>query len=356
MYAIKLFFIVLSVTCLIFASLFFLLTLSVPKSAYQGPLSDHFNGNIFFNHEPSPPKSFLDVLHWQLTRDKKPWPTSVANAPPSPVSQVTKPDEVKITFINHSTVLIQTQQCSLLTDPIWSERPSPFSWAGPKRVRKPGIAFSALSQIDIVVISHNHYDHLDLPTLIKLDKKFHPTFIVPLGNKSLLANAGIKNIIEMDWWQHHTIKDAHITFLPAKHWSARWLTDRNRTLWGSYGIEIAGKKIYFAGDSGYGSHFKIIREKWYQPDIALLPIGAYLPSWFMRNNHLNPEEAVRAHLDLQSSQSIAIHFGTFQLGDDGLNQPVEDLAAARTKHSVTAKHFVALREGEALFLHPRIMR
>lgn len=346
----KLFCITLLILLLLGIFLFSLLTFSIPKGSYQGPVSDHFNGNVFFNHKPSSPKSLFDLWRWWFSRERKPWPTQIANVPHEPITPVTQPNTVKITFVNHATVLIQTPSANLLTDPIWSERASPFSWWGPRRVRTPGIGFAELPHIDVIVISHNHYDHLDISTLLKLDKKFHPFFLVPLGNKILLNNAGIKNVIELDWWQSYEIKKARITFLPSQHWSARWLNDRNKTLWGSYGIEVANKKIYFAGDSGYENHFKTIREKWHIPDFALLPIGSYLPRWFMHDNHMNPEEAIQAHLDLQSAQSMAIHFGTFQLSDEAIDQPVKDLMASLTTYGISANQFRVLKEGETITL------
>jgi L-ascorbate metabolism protein UlaG (beta-lactamase superfamily) len=243
--------------------------------------------------------------------------------------------------------LLQTQQLNILTDPVWSQRVSPFLSLGPKRVREPGILFSTLPPIHVVLISHNHYDHMDIQTLIKLNKKFHPVFLVPLGNKLFLNNYGIQNVIELDWWQHYAINNAKITFLPTKHWSSRWLNDKFRTLWGSFGIEVANQKIYFAGDTGYGHHFIDIKNKWGKPTIAFLPIGSYQPEWFMRDNHLTPEEAVKSHIDLGAQTSIAIHFNTFQLSDEAIDQPVHDLQQALKAHQLIDQEFIILKEGES---------
>lgn len=327
----------------------------MPTSAYKGPPSDHFNGHTFFNLDrKDSKKSFIDVLKWRWSRDKdnQPWPTWVENLPPAPIKPVST-QELKLTFINHSTVLIQSAELNILTDPIWSHRASPFSFIGPTRVRNPGVSFDALPRIDAVIISHNHYDHLDIPTLKRLENRFHPVFIVPLGNAPLLNRYGIKKIVELDWWQtYHFNKQCTFTFLPAHHWSARWLNDRNETLWGSFGININNKKIYFAGDSGYSSHYKKIKEIWGKPgiDIALLPIGSYQPRWFMKENHLNPKEAVMAYLDLNAKQSIAIHYGTFKLGDEGIGQPIKDLELALKEYYLSSSQFIILPEGQAFIL------
>ncbi|MGQ3890189.1 MBL fold metallo-hydrolase [Legionella sp. CNM-1927-20] len=322
----------------------------IPTSAYQGPPSDHFNGKTFVNLDGNAKKSFLKFLTWQLTRDSKPWPTWINNQPPAPIKPLL-PQELKLTFINHATVLIQMAELNILTDPIWSYRASPFSWIGPARVRNPGISFTSLPHIDVVLISHNHYDHLDIPTLKRLENQFQPLFLVPLGNESLLRRYGIKKVIELDWWQAYFFNSKTIfTFLPTQHWSARWLTDRNKTLWGSFGIKLGDKKIYFAGDSGYASHYKKIRERWGSPDIALLPIGAYKPRWFMKEVHLNPKEAVAAHLDLGAKQSIAIHYGTFKLGDEGIEEPVNDLKHALKEYGLSLANFLLLAEGQAFIL------
>jgi len=318
---------------------------------YRGPISDHFDGKLFYNPVPYHQKSWLDVWRWRLSRHSRPeWPAHVDNLPHSPVTTVTKPDQIKVTFVNHSTVLIQSQNFNLLTDPIWSYRASPFTSYGPARARDPGIPFASLPPIDVVVISHSHYDHLDINTLIKLNNKFHPYFLVPLGDKTLLEKSGMQNVVELDWWQEYKLKNVTITFLPAKHWSARGLSDRFRTLWGSYGMQIAGKNIYFAGDTGYSPQFIEIRKKWHTPDLAILPIGAYLPRWFMQDNHLSPADAVQVHLDLHAKQSFPIHYGTFQLGDDAFDQPTKELKLALTERAIPPNHFIILPEGQSIFL------
>jgi len=335
---------ILSASFLILLFCLALIVRFTQTSFYHGPISTHFDGKKFFNPPPYATKNFLDILRWSFQNNKQKWPTHVENTA-HPDLSAPKHDEIKTTFVNHATVLIQTEKLTLLTDPIWSKRASPFSWYGPRRVRKPGIAFHDLPKIDVVLISHNHYDHLDIPTLQKLEKAFHPVFLVPLGDQALLQRYGMTHIVELDWWQTHHINQATITFLPTQHWSARWTNDKCATLWGSYGIEVANKKIYFAGDTGYSKHFTEIKQQWGRPDLAFLPIGSYLPEWFMQENHMNPGEAVQAHQDLDAKKSIAIHFGTFQLSDEGIDKPVEDLQKALTK-TPTPSSFLILQVGE----------
>jgi L-ascorbate metabolism protein UlaG (beta-lactamase superfamily) len=215
-------------------------------------------------------------------------------------------------------------------------------------VRAPGVAFNELPHIDFVFISHNHYDHLSLPTLKRLSDKFHPLILVPLGLQNLLESHGIQRVKELDWWQTYSVKNVVITFLPTQHWSQRGLGDRYKTLWGSYGINYANKHIYYAGDSGYSSHFKEIRQKWGKPDLAFLPIGSYQPEWFMRENHMNPREAVNAHQDLQALHTIGIHFGTFQLSDEAIDQPIIDLNNAKLAQKLAPDDFITLENGQSL--------
>jgi L-ascorbate metabolism protein UlaG (beta-lactamase superfamily) len=315
-------------------------------TSYEGPVTNHFDGKRFYNLGTYHKKTWRDTLRWTMGRQKAKWPEHVINTAIPDLAVPTK-DEIKITFVNHATTLIQTSLLTILTDPVWSERVSPVSWAGPKRVRDPGVAFDKLPKIDVVLISHNHYDHLDLPILKKLNEKFHPTFLVPLGNKNFFNRHGIENVIEMDWWRSYVINTATIVFLPTQHWSARWINDKFKTLWGSYGITVGNKKIYFVGDTGYSNHFKEINQRWGKPDIALIPIGAYEPRWFMKDNHLNPEEAVKVHHDLAAKYSIPIHFGTFQLSDEAIDQPTIDLKKAIANSQLLEREFFILQVGES---------
>lgn len=308
------------------------------------PVSDHCDGESFFNPSGAITKGLGDVLKWKLKNQQKLWPKWVENTAQAQPVSTTGPDEMVLTFINHVTFLIQTAGLNILTDPVFSERVSPFQQVGPKRVRRPGLELDRLPKIDYVLVSHNHYDHLDVASITYLEKKFHPEFIAPLGNGSVLKKAGAIQVLETDWWQDLEFSGLRVITVPAQHWSGRGLSDRNLTLWSGFVLQTAKKKIYFAGDTGYSSHFKQIREKLGILDIALLPIGAYEPRWFMREQHMNPEDAVFAHKDLEAKLSIGMHFGTFQLTDEGIDEPVTDLELALKKHSIA--NFSVLEVGE----------
>ena len=311
-----------------------------------------FDGKRFLNLEPVRIKTLRDVFKWQLKNQRQAWPRWIESSAQAVIPVQIAKGQAHVTFVNHATVLVQTSEFNFLTDPVWSKRVSPFSWAGPARVREPGIQFDRLPRIDAVLVSHNHYDHLDIETLKRLDTQFSPLFYVALGDAKILRQAGIRQVQEMNWWTCHTDRSAQITFLPAQHWSGRWTYDRCRSLWGSFGIEIEGAKIYFAGDTGWSPHFKMIQENWGSPDLALFPIGAYEPRWFMKDFHMNPEDAVQAFLDLRARFAMAIHFGTWQLTDEGIDQPFEDLGKALAKHQISSKKFFTLPQGGGWDLGP----
>ncbi|MFN4174908.1 MAG: MBL fold metallo-hydrolase, partial [Parachlamydiaceae bacterium] len=228
------------------------------------------------------------------------------------------------------------------TDPIYSKWASPFPFIGPKRHHDPGIAFDNLPPIDYVLISHNHYDHMDLPTLKALQDKFNPIFVTGLGNDEYLKGEGIDSVIALDWWENYR----GFTFVPAEHFSARWWFDRNRTLWGGFLIHHAGEYIYFAGDTAFGSHFNAISSKYGTPKVSFLPIGAYEPRWFMQTNHLDPIEALEAHRLLGSKTSIGMHFLTFQMADESRDAPLELLSRERT-----TERFITLEPGQSIDVH-----
>ena len=233
-----------------------------------------------------------------------------------------------ITFVGHSTFLIQTAAGNVLTDPMYSKRASPLTWIGPRRVRQPGVRFDDLPAISTVLLSHNHYDHCDLPTLRMLAKRFDPVVVTPLGNGRLARSAGVRRVEELDWWQEARRSAPSITLTPARHFSARTPFDRNCALWGGFAFLAGDVRIYFAGDTAYGSFFRDIRRRLGAIDVALLPIGAYEPRWFMQAVHMNPAEAVQAHADLGAKQSVAMHFGTFQLTAEGIDAPARALEEA----------------------------
>lgn len=275
------------------------------------------------------------------------WPSSVTNKGTPKLSERLDADDVAITFVNHATFLIQIQGINILTDPIWSKRAGPFGLIGPARARLPGVAFDHLPHIDLVLISHNHYDHLDLDTLKRLHQTFAPRVLVARGGKKLVESTGMKGVQEMDWWESlQILTGITVTFAPTQHFSARGLFDRQKCLWGSYMIHDRERRIYFAGDGAYSTHYAEIRKRLGSPDLALLGIGAYEPRFFMKPMHMNPAEAVEAHHDLGSKQSIAMHFGTFQMSCEGIEQPLTDLKAALLKKDVPEECFVALHEGE----------
>jgi len=312
------------------------------------PLSDHFDGDRFFN--PTLPEGFAPSLLHALRMAREPrsrWPAWVENKGVHRLGETLGADEVAITFVNHATFLIQTGGITILTDPVWSERASPFRRIGPKRVRKPGVAFEDLPTVDIILLSHNHYDHLDIATLAQLRQRFAPTVLAAAGDARLVGPLGFKSVRELDWWEEIRFSDTlKITFVPAQHFSARGLFDRRKSLWGGYMIESRGRLVYFAGDTGYSTHFSDIKTRLGSPDIAMLGIGSYEPRWFMKPIHMNPAEAVCAHRDLGSRQSIGMHFGTFQLTTEAIDQPPADLKRALSESGIPEADFVTLDEGE----------
>ena len=218
-----------------------------------------------------------------------------------------------VTFIGHSTFLIQTAAGNILTDPMSSQRAGPLNLLGPRRVRQPPVRFDDLPPISTILLSHNHYDHCDLRTLRMLADRFDPIVVTPLGNAALVRSAGIRRVEELDWWQSAKTCAWPIVLTPARHFSARTPLDRNRALWGGFMLTAGRARVFFAGDSGYAPLFRDIRQRPGPIGLALLPIGAYEPRWFMQAVHMNPAEAVQAHLDLEAAESIGMHFGTFQL-------------------------------------------
>jgi len=313
---------------------------------YDGPPSDHFNGVRFFNPGAPAGRSFGDFLRWQRTRQRTPWPQWVQNRATPSLPERLEGGQLALTFINHITFLLQFRGLNILTDPVYSDRVSPFRSRGPRRVRDPGLAFKDLPPIQVVLVTHNHYDHLDIETLLRLQAAHSPRFVTTLGNRAFLAEFGIHEVEELDWWQSVDIAGARVTLTPAQHWSARRPRNRNRTLWGGFVISADGRQVYFAGDTGYGGHFHEVRQRFGKADVALLPIGAYEPRWFMRDQHMNPDDAVRAHLDLEASVSVGTHFGCFQLTDEGIDDPPRELVAARERYRVAPESFVVLETGE----------
>ena len=307
--------------------------------------SKHFDGRRFFNPGAPQARGFLDVLRWKFTSRPEKSPRFVADVQPVKPPPYIREAALHVTMVNHSTVLLQQPGSNILTDPIWSERTSPVQFAGPRRRRAPGVRLEDLPAIDVVLLSHNHYDHLDLTTLKIIAAAGKSQFIVPLGLARLLRKHGIAPVHELDWGQSRTIAQTTIHSVPAFHFSARTPFDRNRTLWCGYMIECGGRWIYFAADTAFGPHFDEIRARFGPPRLALLPIGAYEPRWFMSPVHMAPDQAARAHQILAAETSIAIHHGTFQLADESIDAPAKLL-----RESTADPSFRVLSNGQSVTL------
>lgn len=316
--------------------------------AYEGPPGSHFDGERFVNREPVE-RSFADFvrLGWGAITDAASWPEWIE------IEQQTIPharveEGISVTFINHSTFLLQVDGINILTDPVYSERVSPFRWLGPRRVHAPGVRMEDLPTIDVVLISHNHYDHLDEDTLLDLAQRQEepPMILAGLGNGALFSRLGLARHRDLDWSQSVAIGDLEIVFTECRHMSGRGIGDQGKTLWGSFVVRSSAGGIYYAGDSGYGPHYRETGRRYGPISLSLLPIGAYEPRWFMADGHLNPAEAVQAHLDLESRQSVGIHFGTFQLTYESIDQPVIDLGRALEQSGVSSEQFQVLAPGE----------
>jgi len=322
------------------------------RKTYSGPISDHFDGRHFFDPDGAPPKSLRQVLRWQFSpeRRRQAWPKWA----PSPHTDNPPPrvenDRVRLSFVGHASWLIQTCGLNILIDPVWSARASPIRWAGPRRRNDPGIAFEALPAIDAVLVSHGHYDHLDVATLSRLAARFSPRVITPLGNDIAMHAGDPKIPAETFDWHQRVELNSHVavTLVPTRHWTARGLFDRNRALWASFVLETPAGKIYVVCDSGYGDgeHFRRVAQAHGPLRLAILPIGAYEPRWFMRDQHMNPSDAVMALADCGAAQALAHHHGTFQLTDEAIDAPLTALYAALDQARIPRERFVALKPGQ----------
>lgn len=323
-------------------------------------ISDHFDGTFYFN-PGSPSKTgerqqrgvLGHLWRWVGNRDWPEWPEFKEFSPgPPPAARVPK-GTLRITSVGHSTFLIQMDGLNILTDPIWSARCSPFSWAGPKRHSRPGLRLEDLPSIDALLVSHNHYDHLDLPTLRQLAKKGTRRSLVPLGNSDLVRNTGIPAVEELDWWQSARLSsDITVTLVQAQHFSSRGLWDRNQTLWGGFVVSGPSGNVYYSGDTGYGPHFQEIARRFSPIRVAILPISPFQPkvpdkpSDGRLHIHMRPREAVQAHLDLGAQVSIAAHFQVFQLGSDGFDDAHQELADTLKKRNMKSDAFIAVNPGQ----------
>lgn len=304
-------------------------SLSGPR--WNGPVTPHFDGEKFFTPGAPPPPTMGSLgnlgrlLEWQANRSPGPWKPYREVPPGPPPPRDVPPGAMRVTFINHATTLIQLDGINVLTDPMYSKRCSPTEVAGPARVRPPGIRFEDLPRIDAVVLSHNHYDHLDLPTLKRLASTWPRVQIFAgLGNRAYLTANGLESI-ELDWWDSRKVGDVTITSVPNQHFSNRGLSDANGSLWSAWVLGGAKGLSYFGGDTGYGPHFQEIAARVGPMRLAVLPIGAFRPEWFMSPIHMSPQQAVQAAIDLDATLAVPMHYGTFSLADDGEDEPVETL-------------------------------
>ena len=322
----------------------------MPKNSYYtGPTSDHFDGTEFFNPSGTKPKGVRELLRWQFRTTKAKWPKAFASphqdTPPARVDG----DDVRISFIGHASYLIQARGKAILIDPVYADRCGPFDILGPKRVNAPGITFDALPKIDVVIVTHNHYDHMDMGVLAKLAKRDRPEIITPLGNDAIMKpKLGSVPMRALDWYQHTQLTDRFdIHAVPTQHWSARGARDRMHALWASFVLKIGTKTIYAVGDSGLGDGhiFRDVGKRFPSIDMALLPIGAYEPRWFMRDQHMNPDDAVQAFEFCGAKRALGHHWGTFQLTNEAIDAPRSELAAALAARNIPAERFVALQPG-----------
>jgi L-ascorbate metabolism protein UlaG (beta-lactamase superfamily) len=326
----------------------------MPQRYYRGPASDHFDGARFFDPHGASPKSRRDLLRWFVDRrrraTKAKWPvwapSPYADRPPSRVKGATW----RISYVGHASFLIQTAGLNILLDPVWSKRASPSRFIGPKRVNDPGIAFADLPPIDLVLVSHGHYDHLDVRTLSRIAAAHRARVITPLGNDVIMRNFDPAIAAEAyDWGDRIDVGvGLAVTLVASRHWSARNLSDRNQALWASFVIEAPGGRIYHVADSGYGDgdYFRSARQRHGPFKVATLPIGAYEPRWFMGDHHMDPAEAVQALIDCGAEIAFAHHHGTFQLTDEPMDAPLLALADALNAAGISPERFAALRPGQ----------
>ena len=341
---------------------------------YYNPGKPHHTAEGFKNnHGATVTKGAGDFLRWQYerTRDGLPKPPKILTAVVPPdvafIQANAKPQAMQpaMTWVGHATMLVQANGLNVLTDPIFSERASPLQSVGPRRAQPPGLSLAQLPPIDVVLISHNHYDHLDANTVLALANiaQSATLFIVPLGVKSWFANLGISNVTELDWWDSAVVKGVEFNFTPVQHWSSRGWGDRSQTLWGGWAVLGGDTHWYFSGDTGYSRDFIDTQKRFADRqtpakgggfDMALIAVGAYEPRWFMKEQHVNLAEAVQIHKDLKAKRSVGVHWGTFNLTDEPLDQPPQDLSRARQAANIDGNDFFLMAIGQTRQIDKRI--
>jgi L-ascorbate metabolism protein UlaG (beta-lactamase superfamily) len=325
---------------------------STKNKYYQGPSSDHFDGARFFNPDGETPKQFRDLWRWRMGPKPQVWPKTIPlKATATPKANIA---DLTITMVGHATLLIQFKGLNILTDPFWSDRASPVSFAGPKRVIKPGINFDDLPKIDFILLSHCHYDHMDLATLKRLKLAHDPIVVTPLGNDTIIKSTGLKTQT-LDWAQEKQFGNLTIHCEPCHHWGARGISDRSMALWAAFVLSLGDDKVLFIGDTGFdkGRPYYNLAQKFGGFRAAVLPIGAYDPRWFMAGQHQNPAEAVQGFQIINADYAIGHHWGTIQLTNEGRDDPKIELEIALKEQGVESERFRALEAGDVWAIpHP----
>lgn len=319
------------------------------KNSYYDEVKEHHTTHGFCNQDKEISISYKDIRKWKKERHVLPPKGGYAefNKNWYKEADFTALTDNGIWWLGHATALININQKIILTDPVFSQRVSPVPFAGPKRFTDCASAIDKLPQIDIIVISHNHYDHLDHASITGLIKRFpQVTLMVPLGLKSKMVSWGAKQVIELDWWQKANVDGVVLSAVPAKHWSRRSLNDTNKTLWCGWMIEYHARCIYFVGDTGYTTQFVEIKQHFPSIDIALIPIGSYAPRWFMQNQHIDPQQAIQLFKDVGCKRAIAIHWGAFELADEPLDEPPQLLKQLLATHGISEDDFLVIKIGD----------
>lgn len=324
---------------------------------YSGPPSDHFDGEVFFNPGGKAPRSIINLLKWQFGAKRSAWPARWPSPyPPATPAARVGGDALRVTMVGHASLLIQVAGLNALTDPVWSERCSPVSFAGPKRVNAPGIPFERLPPIDLVLLSHNHYDHLDIDTLARLDERYRPLIVTPYGNDTIVRRRIPKARLRTGDWEDcvNVAEGVRVFIEPAHHWSARGLFDRRMALWASFVLETPAGRIYHIGDTGFheGVNYRQAAARHGGFRLAILPIGAYEPRWFMKAQHQDPNEAVAGFMLCDAACAVGHHWGTFRLTNEPVEEPAERLYAALDVAGVDRERFRPLRPGEVWDVPP----